>query len=154
MSIDLRAEYDARVFATDASSRSCAAVVAHMPSDLVHEIWRHRPRRGVGQRYAEATEGGQAIEPAPHEGAALGSPDDGIASTGALRKDAHVADASAEDESDSESTGSSCGRWSADLCSAVGWQPVFRYTARRGEHIVTKEARPICTLYARQAGSA
>ena len=52
MSVDLRAEVDTRVFATDASSRSCAAVVSQLPEALVREIWRQRPRRGVLQRYA------------------------------------------------------------------------------------------------------
>ena len=50
MSVDLRAQYDSRVFATDASSRSCAAVFTEMQEDLVRGIWRHRLRRGIGQR--------------------------------------------------------------------------------------------------------
>ena len=122
MSVDLRAEFDTRLFATDASSRSCAAVVAQLPENLVRESWRHRPRRGVDQRYDEEI-GGQV----------------GV--------DAEVA-------SDADSDGSTefCrSRWAADLCRAVGWQSVFRYTVCRSEHIVTKEARPICTFIRRLA---
>ena len=52
MSTDLRAPVDTTVYATDASSRSCAAVETVLPEGLCREIWRHRPRRGVGQRYA------------------------------------------------------------------------------------------------------
>ena len=117
MFVDLRAAFDTRVFATDASSRSCAAVVSQLPVALLKEIWRFRPRRGVGQRYdVEAR--------------------DGVAEASSDQSDV---------DSDSEEN---CGdgRWASELCSAVGWQPVFRYTVRRCEHIVTKEARPICTL--------
>ena len=58
MSVDLRAAFDTRVFATDASSRSCAAVVSQLPVALLKEIWRFRARRGVGQRYeVEARDG-------------------------------------------------------------------------------------------------
>ena len=52
MSMDLRAPVDTRVFATDASSRTCTAVVSRVPEALVRELWRQRPRRGVRQRYA------------------------------------------------------------------------------------------------------
>ena len=37
------------------------------------------------------------------------------------------------------------------LCDAVGCSPLFQYSVRRSEHIVTKEARPICTLVRRLA---
>ena len=53
ISVDLRATYDSRVSATDASSRSRAAVFTQMPEGLVREIWRHRPHRGIGQRYCD-----------------------------------------------------------------------------------------------------
>ena len=43
------------------------------------------------------------------------------------------------------------GVWAAELCEAVGWEPLFHYSVRRHEHIVTKEARPICTLVRRLA---
>ena len=54
----------------------------------------------------------------------------------------------ADESDDNSETEEGCGdgRWASELCCAVGWQPVFRYTVRRHEHIVTKEARPICTL--------
>ena len=117
MSVDLRAAFDTRVFATDASSRSCAAVVSQLPVALLKEIWRFRPRRGVGQRYEVEAR-------------------DGVAEASSDQSDV---------DSDSEEI---CGdgRWASELCSAVGWQLVSRYTVRRSEHIVTKEARPICTL--------
>ena len=121
MSVDLRAEFDTRVFATDASSRSCAAVVSRLPFDFVREIWRFRPRRGVGQRFD--------------------------------REACNSGDEGSEVQSDSGSESSQAshdGRWAAELCIAVGWQPVFRYSVRRCEH-VTKEARPICTLIRRLA---
>ena len=38
-----------------------------------------------------------------------------------------------------------------DLCESVGWAPVFQYSVRRFERIVTKEARPICTPVRRLA---
>ena len=58
ISADLRASFDTRVFATDASSRSCAAVVSQLPVALLKEIWRFCPRRGIGQRYdVEARDG-------------------------------------------------------------------------------------------------
>ena len=122
MSVDLRADVDRRVFATDASSRSCAAVVTTLPPDLCRELWRQRPRRGVGQRY-------------------MGEPD-------------NFAGAVSESGSDSElgEQGSrATSTWSSELCDAVGWAPVFKYGVRRCEHIVTKEARPICTLVRRLA---
>ena len=56
MSVDLRADVDSRVFATDASSRTCAAVVSELPEELCREIWRQRPRRGVGQSYVDTLE--------------------------------------------------------------------------------------------------
>ena len=62
MSVDLRAKYDRRVCATDASSRSCAAVFTQMPEDLVREIWRHRPRRGIGQAYDDAAVAAEEAE--------------------------------------------------------------------------------------------
>ena len=34
MSVDLRADVDTRVFATDASSRTCAAVVTRLPEEV------------------------------------------------------------------------------------------------------------------------
>ena len=117
MSVDLRAAFDTRVFATDASSRSCAAVVSQLPVGLLKEIWRFRPRRGVGQRYD-------------------------VVSRGCSEE---VLTDESDDNSESEE-GCGDGRWASELCCAVGWQPVFRYTVRRHEHIVTKEARPICTL--------
>ena len=122
MSVDLRAEVDTRVFATDASSRSCAAVVTTLPSDLCRELWRQRPRRGVGQRY-------------------LGESDEGAVMSSALGSDS---------ESDTQESGATSS-WSAELCDAVGWAPVFKYGVRRCEHIVPKEARPICTLIRRLA---
>ena len=122
MSVDLRAEVDTRVFATDASSRSCAAVVTTLPSDLCRELWRQRPRRGVGQRY-------------------LGESDEGAVMSSELGSDS---------ESDTQESGATSS-WSAELCDAVGWAPVFKYGVRRCEHIVTKEARPICTLIRRLA---
>ncbi len=122
MSVDLRAKYDRRVFATDASSRSCAAVFTQMPEDLVREIWRHRPRRGIGQAYDDAAVAAEEPVSAESDGASSAA--------------------------DSVPQG---GRWAAELCSAVGWEPLFRYSARRSEHIVTKEARPICTLVRRLA---
>ena len=58
MSVDLRAAFDTLVFATDAGSRSCAAVVSQLPVALLKEIWRFCPRRGIGQRYdVEARDG-------------------------------------------------------------------------------------------------
>ena len=59
-----------------------------------------------------------------------------------------VAEASSDQSDVDSDSEENCGdgRWASELCSAVGWQPVFRYTVRRSEHIVTKEARPICTL--------
>ena len=122
MSVDLRSPVDTRVFATDASSRTCAAVVTRLPADLCREIWRQRPRRGVGQRYA----GEAAFRVADEE------------------------DLASVDESGDESEAAEAERerasWASELCEAVGWQPVFQYSLRRCEHIVTKEARPICTL--------
>ena len=56
MSVDLRADVDSRVFATDVSSRTCAAVVSELPEELCREIWRQRPRRGVGQSYVDTLE--------------------------------------------------------------------------------------------------
>ena len=88
-----------------------------MPVGFLKEIWRFRPRRGVGQRY-DVVDRGQSEE--------------------------ELADES-EDQSDGEEDRGD-GRWASELCCAVGWQPVFRYTVRRHEHIVTKETRPICTL--------
>ena len=117
MSVDLRAKFDSRVFATDASSRSCAAVVSQLPVGLVQEIWRFRPRRGVGQRFDIV--GRERVD-------------------SASSSESDVCSESDDDPGDS--------RWASELCTAVGWQPVFRYTVRRSEHIVTKEARPICTL--------
>ena len=117
MSVDLRAKFDSRVFATDASSRSCAAVLSQLPVGLVQEIWRFRPRRGVGQRFAIV--GRERVD-------------------SASSSESDVCSESDDDPGD--------GRWASELCTAVGWQPVFRYTVRRSEHIVTKEARPICTL--------
>ena len=118
MSVDLRAKVDTRVFATDASSRSCAAVVTRLPEYLVRELWRQRPRRGVGQRYA---------------GAADNLVDDASS--------ACVGSEAANTQGDEAAS-----TWSAELCNAVGWEPVFKYSVRRSEHIVTKEARPICTI--------
>ena len=122
MSVDLRSPADTRVFATDASSRTCAAVVTRLLADLCREIWRQRPRRGVGQRYA----GEAAFRVADEE------------------------DLASADESGDESEAAEAERerasWASELCEAVGWQPVFQYSLRRCEHIVTKEARPICTL--------
>ena len=92
-------------------------MVSQLPVALLKEIWRFRPRRGVGQRYeVEARDG--------------------------------VADASSDQSDVDSDSEENCGdgRWASELCSAVGWQLVFRYTVRRSEHIVTKEARPICTL--------
>ena len=117
MSVDLRAKFDSRVFATDASSRSCAAVVSQLPVGLVQEIWRFRPRRGVGQRFDIV--GRERVD-------------------SASSSESDVCSESDDDPGD--------GRWASELCTAVGWQPVFRYTVRRSEHIVTKEARPICAL--------
>ena len=93
-----------------------------MPEELCRERWRQRPRRGVGQRY-----GGDA---------------------------GHDFDDAAETtlESDSESDPPLAPlSWSSELCKAVGWTSVFQYSLRRSEHIVTKEARPICTLVRRLA---
>ena len=117
MSVDLRADVDTRVFATDASSRSCAAVVSELPEELCREIWRQRPRRGVGQSYEQT-----------------------------LGRDVS-ADCAVDSSSDSDVDDHPvrC-TWSSELCDAVGWTPVFQYSVRRSEHIVTKEARPICTL--------
>ena len=123
MSVNLRAKVDTRVFATDASSRTCAAVVTRLPEELCREIWRQRPRRGVGQRYAG---------------------DVGV-------KTNEWADLVAEVESEAEDAAIPPVCWSSDLCGSVGWQPVFQYSLRRSEHIVTKEARPICTLMRRLA---
>ena len=122
MSVDLRAKVDTRVFATDASSRTCAAVFSQLPEELCRELWRQRPRRGVGQRY-----GGDA---------------------------GHELDDAAETtlESDSESDPPLAPlSWSSELCKAVGWTSAVQYSLRRSEHIVTKEARPICTLVRRLA---
>ena len=121
MSVNLRAKVDTRVFATDASSRTCAAVVTQLPEELCREIWRQRPRRGVGQRYAG---------------------DVGV-------KTNEWADFVAEVESEAEDAAIPPVCWSSDLCGSVGWQPVFQYSLRRSERIVTKEARPICTLMRR-----
>ena len=117
MSVDLRAPVDTRVFATDASSRSCAAVVSRLPESLVREIWRQRPRRGVLQRYA-------GDDDSAGDGSDIATP----------------TDRAPKPES-----------WSAQLSNALGWKPLFQYSVRRHEHIVTKEARPICTLVRRLA---
>ena len=117
MSVDLRAPVDTRVFATDASSRSCAAVVSRLPESLVREIWRQRPRRGVQQRYA-------GDDDSAGDGSDIATP----------------TDRAPKAES-----------WSAQLSNALGWEPLFQYSVRRHEHIVTKEARPICTLVRRLA---
>ena len=117
MSVDLRAPVDTRVFATDASSRSCAAVVSRLPESLVREIWRQRPRRGVQQRYA-------GDDDSAGDGSDIATP----------------TDRAPKAES-----------WSAQLSNALGWEPLFQYSVRRHEHIVTREARPICTLVRRLA---
>ena len=122
MLVNLRATYKSRVFATDASSRSCAAVFTRVPEDMVREIWRHSPRRGIGQRY-----------------------DDNV-----VADDANVSAESDVAASEVDLV-SQDGRKTADLCSAVGWQPSFRYSARNSKHIVTKDARPICSLVRRLA---
>ena len=131
MSVDLRAEVDTRVFATDASSRSCAAVVSQLPEALVREIWRQRPRRGVLQRYAGEDQS-DACLPSNFNG----------------KEGAVSADNGADEEAPDAMR---AGVWAAELCEAVGWEPLFHYSVRRHEHIVTKEARPICTLVRRLA---
>ena len=131
MSVDLRADVDSRVFATDASSRTCAAVASELPEELCREIWRQRPRRGVGQSYDDT-----------------------------LEREVEEARADDEDDADDEDASASCteadcqparSTWSSEVCDAVGWSPLFQYSVRRSEHIVTKEARPICTLVRRLA---
>ena len=88
----------------------------------MREIWCHRPRRGIGQRYDDA----------------VVADDENVSAKSDVA--ASEVDLVSQD-----------GRKTADLCSAVGWQPSFRYSARNSKHIVTKDARPICSLVRRLA---
>ena len=90
---------------------------------MVREIWRHSPRRGIGQRYD----------------------DNVVADDANVSAESDVAASEVDSDSGVDSV-SQDGRWTADLCNALGWQPLFRYSARRSEHIVAKEAHPIWSL--------
>ena len=81
MSVDLRADVDSRVFATDASSRTCAAVVSELPEELCREIWRQRPRRGVGQSYVDTLERDVAEARADDEDDADDDADDDVSAS-------------------------------------------------------------------------
>ena len=97
----------------------------------MRELWRQRLRRGVLQKFAGDA---SAREPDPNvDEKQCFSWSDGL------------------DADEETSCGFQAGALVADLCESVGWAPVFQYSVRRFEHIVTKEARPICTLVRRLA---
>ena len=97
----------------------------------MRELWRQRPRRGVLQKFA-GDASARYLDPNVDEKQCF-SWSDGL------------------DADEETSCGFQAGALVADLCESVGWAPVFQYSVRRFEHIVTKEARPICTLVRRLA---
>ena len=139
LSTDLRSPPGERLWATDASSRSAAAVSTLVHPDSARQFWRHRARRGAkssddmllslaGQllrRFGEEAERGDEV--ACEVQRLLGLETGG-------------------NDQSSESPAEQPPTWTAAVAEASGWKSEFRYNCPRAEHINFKEARPIRTL--------
>ena len=147
LTTNLRAPPGERLWATDASSRSAAAVFTHVHPDCVRQMWRHRARRGaksgddmlltlaeqLGRRFAQEAERGDdvAVDVVAQARLLLGT--DSCGPDGLF-------DADARNPAEQPPT------WTAAVAEACGWNPSFRYSCPSGEHINVKEARPLRTL--------
>ena len=167
MSTNVRAAPGERLWATDASSHSAAAVSAKISPAASRIMWRHRARRGglsgrdgllsladqLARRFEDAADLGDEVAAevvrcarelleGPDEFGYPGScsPFSPTPAPAPGPADAAAADERAAEPSDAPPT------WTAAVANALGWSPAFHYSCPRDEHINIKECRPLRTL--------